>query len=78
LATYEKAIGRDHPEIAPTLVDFASLLEKQGRNSDAVLLLERALHINERTLAPDHPDLEKIRRDIRSLRAADASESART
>jgi tetratricopeptide (TPR) repeat protein len=78
LATYEKAIGPDHPEIARTLVDFASLLEKQGRNSDAVLLLERALHIKERTLAPDHPDLEKIRRDIQSLRAADASESART
>src|SRR5262249_1004110 len=57
LATREKALGPDHPDVAVSLNNLAELYRTQGRYSDAEPLWKRALAIYEKALGPDHPDV---------------------
>src|SRR5262245_44604910 len=57
LAIREKALGRDHPDVAGSLNNLASLYQGQGRYADAEPLFQRALAIYEKALGRDHPDV---------------------
>jgi tetratricopeptide (TPR) repeat protein len=43
----ESALGRDHPDVATTLVNLGLVHLAEGRNAEALPLLERALTIQE-------------------------------
>ncbi len=42
LAIIEKALGPDHPHVAKTLLNYAALLRKTGRTTEAAKLEARA------------------------------------
>ena len=50
LATLEKALGPDHPNVAISLNNLALLYDSQGRYTDAEPLYKRSLAIFERVL----------------------------
>ena len=55
LATFEKALGPEHPDVATSLNNLASLYYAQGKYAEAEPLYKRALPIDEKALGPDHP-----------------------
>ena len=57
LATHEKALGPQHPNVATSLNNLASLYKAQGRHADAEPLYKRSLAIREKALGPEHPDI---------------------
>ena len=57
LGIYEKALGKDHPNVATSLNNLALLLASQGKYVEAEPLYRRALAIKEKALGPDHPDV---------------------
>jgi CHAT domain-containing protein len=57
LAIREKALGPDHPDVAASLNNLASLYIAHGRSPDAEPLLKRSLAIKEKVLGPDHKDV---------------------
>src|SRR6516164_9057315 len=50
LAIREKALGRDHPDVAQSLNNLATLYRNQGRYADAEPLYQRSLAIAEKAL----------------------------
>jgi CHAT domain-containing protein/Tfp pilus assembly protein PilF len=57
LSIREKAFGPDHPDVAQSLTNLASVNQAQGRYTDAEPLYKRSLAIREKALGPDHPDV---------------------
>src|SRR5262249_49184513 len=57
LAIREKALGRDHLDVARSLNDLALLYRNQGRYADADPLYQRSLGIREKALGRDHLDV---------------------
>jgi tetratricopeptide (TPR) repeat protein/CHAT domain-containing protein len=57
LAIREKALGSEHPGVAQSLNNLASLYQAQGRYAEAEPLYRRSLAIYEKALGPDHPDV---------------------
>jgi len=57
LAIREKALGPDHPNIAQSLTNLASLYNRQGRYAEAEPMYWRSLAKREKALDRDHPDL---------------------
>ena len=57
LAIWEKALGRDHPDVAVSLNNLAGLYLSQGRYADAEPLCQRSLAIREKALGRDHPSV---------------------
>jgi serine/threonine protein kinase/tetratricopeptide (TPR) repeat protein len=57
VATRERALGPDHPDVAQALGNMASVLEYLGREADAEAMHRRALAIREQALGPDHVDV---------------------
>jgi tetratricopeptide (TPR) repeat protein len=57
LATTEKALGPNHPDLAASLADLATLYDGQGRYADAEPLLKQSLAIHEKSLGPNHPNV---------------------
>ena len=48
--------GPDHPTVATSLNDLATLYQAQGKYAEAEPLYKRALAIREKALGPEHPD----------------------
>jgi tetratricopeptide (TPR) repeat protein len=57
LAEIEGFSGPDHPDVATSLNNLASLLSDTNRTGEAEPLVRRALRIREASLGPDHPDV---------------------
>ena len=57
LAIREKALGRDHPDVALSLNNLAELYRNQGKYAEAEPLYGRSLAIREKALVPDHYDV---------------------
>ena len=57
LTIREKALGRNHPDVAIALDNLANLYRLQGRFADAEPLLQRSLAIREQALGHDDPDI---------------------
>jgi tetratricopeptide (TPR) repeat protein len=53
LAIREKALGRDHPDVAQTLHNLALVYRSQGRHGEAEGLRQRVLAIKEKALGRD-------------------------
>src|SRR5262245_42366906 len=56
LALRERALGRNHPDVATSLNNLALLYSSRGRYAEAEPLFQRALAIREKALGRDHPD----------------------
>ena len=56
VAMMEKSLP-DHPYLAMTLENFAILRHRQGNDTEAVKLYDRARQLLERTLGPNHPNV---------------------
>src|SRR5262245_48747264 len=67
LAIREKALGRDHPDVATALNNLAVLYDNQGRYADAEPLLQRSLVIREKVLGRDHPDVATVLNNLAVL-----------
>ena len=57
LAIREKQLGENHPDVAQSLNNLASLYESQGKYEEAEPLYRRSLAIKEKQLGEDHPDV---------------------
>ena len=57
LAIKEKALGKDHPDVALSLNNLAVLYDSQGKYVEAEPLYKRSLAIREKALGKDHPDV---------------------
>ncbi|CBJ26207.1 NB-ARC and TPR repeat-containing protein [Ectocarpus siliculosus] len=57
LATQEKVLGQEHPDVAQSLNDLAGLLRAQGKYAEAEPLYEQSQAIREKVLGPEHPDV---------------------
>ena len=57
MAIWEKALGKDHPDIAISLNNLAVLYQDQGNYAEAEPLFQRSLAIREKALGEDHPDI---------------------
>ena len=55
LASAEKALGPDHPELVFPLIQLATLYGKQNRYADAEAASKRALALSEKAFAPGDP-----------------------
>ncbi len=53
----EKDLGKDHPDVAASLNNLATLYEAQGKYAAAEPLYKRSLGIWEKALGKDHPDV---------------------
>jgi tetratricopeptide (TPR) repeat protein len=67
LAIDEKALGRDHPDVAQSLNNLSLLYVRQGRYADTEPLLQRALAIEEKALGRDHPDVATTLNNLASV-----------
>ena len=67
LAIDEKALGKDHPDVASSLNNLALLLYSQGKYGEAEPLYRRALAIREKALGPDHPDVAQSLNNLAGL-----------
>jgi hypothetical protein len=50
-------LGPEHPQVAATIVDLASLYRDQSRFAQAEPLYQWALTLQRKSLGPDHPDV---------------------
>ena len=57
LTIIEKALGKDHPNVATSLNNLAGLYKVIGRYSEAEPLYKRSLEIREKALGKNHPDV---------------------
>ena len=55
----KELLGADHPDVATSLNNLAQVYILQGRDGDALPLLERSLTIQEKALDPEHPALRR-------------------
>jgi tetratricopeptide (TPR) repeat protein len=53
----KKTLGPDHPNVAASLNNLASLYYAQGAYAKAEPLCRRSLALREKALGPDHPDV---------------------
>ncbi|WP_286018890.1 tetratricopeptide repeat protein [Candidatus Venteria ishoeyi] len=53
----EKALGKNHPDVATTLNNLAGLYKAMGAYEKALPLYERDLEISEKALGKNHPDV---------------------
>jgi serine/threonine protein kinase/tetratricopeptide (TPR) repeat protein len=56
VALKEKILGREHPDVATSLENWATALVKQNRISEALEVSTRAVRITEKSLGSSHPD----------------------
>lgn len=67
LATKERSLGSDHPDIAHTLSNLGALYQETASYAEAQVTLQRALDVAEQALGPDHPDLSRPLHNLASL-----------
>jgi CHAT domain-containing protein/tetratricopeptide (TPR) repeat protein len=64
LASYERRLSPDDPELARMLYQVADIYRLLHRTDDAMALYRRALAIRERTLGPDDPYVGQVLSDM--------------
>lgn len=69
LALRERLLGKDHPEVAGTLVRLGGLAQRSNQG-DAEALFRRALAIREARFGPRHPDVAEVLNDLGMTLAA--------
>ena len=64
---HEKALGPEHPAVARSLSNLATLYGAQGRYAKAEPLLQQSLAIMKKTLGPEHPAVATTLEDYAEL-----------
>ena len=59
--------GPDHPDVAQSLNNLATLYHDQGKYAEAEALYFRALAIREESLGPNHPDVATALNNLAAL-----------
>src|SRR5262249_37434674 len=67
LAILEKSLGAEHPWVATSQNNLATLYYVQGRYTEAELLYKRSFAIREKVLGSDHPDVAASLNNIAAL-----------
>jgi hypothetical protein len=75
LAVEEKVFGREHPEVATTLISQAALHRARGRGDRAVETYQRALAVLEKALGTQDPLAIEIREQLSALSRATRNSS---
>ena len=70
LAIREKVLGPEHPDVATSLNNLASLYGDQGRYAEAEPLYQRSLAIMEKALGSDHSSTVTIRENYEALKGS--------
>ena len=52
-----KKLGDDHPDVATTYNNMASVYDNQGKYDEALAMYEKSLSIKLKKLGDDHPDV---------------------
>ena len=74
----EDNVGSDHPDVATSLNNLASLYETQGHYAKAEPLYKRSLAINEKALGPNHPSVATTLNNLAELyRSTNRSKEAK-
>jgi tetratricopeptide (TPR) repeat protein len=60
-------LGEDHPDVATSYNNLASLYESQGRYGEAEPLFKKALAICEQQLGLDHPTTITVKENYESF-----------
>ena len=60
----EKALGPEHPDLAPHMNNLGGVYWSQKRYNDALVMYDRTLRIYERTLDPMHPNMASVLNNI--------------
>jgi len=60
LTIRERVVGAEHPDVAESLSDVATLSSYCGNYAQAELLYQRSLAIFEKTLGPEHPTIARV------------------
>jgi tetratricopeptide (TPR) repeat protein len=69
LAIREKALGKEHPDVASSLKDLAALYYAQGKYGQAESLYKRSLAIFEKALGVEHPNTKQVKANYEQLLA---------
>lgn len=67
LASRERTLGPDHPDVAESLTNIAILYNQRLEFAKAQPLYERALRIYEKARGPDHADVAHCLTDLAVL-----------
>ncbi|CAF3943823.1 unnamed protein product, partial [Didymodactylos carnosus] len=67
LKIFLKALPPDHPDIAQTYNNIASVHRNKGEYDLALMNMEKALKIFLKALPPDHPDIASTYNNIASV-----------
>jgi tetratricopeptide (TPR) repeat protein len=59
----EKLLGKEHPDVATSLNNLASLYYSQGKYAEAEPLYQRAIAILIATLGENHPNIQTVRKN---------------
>ena len=65
----QRVLGSKHPDTLRGINDLVDAYLIQGRYDQALPLCEQALVDLERVLGPDHPETQRARRNLQTLRA---------
>ncbi|MFM7787551.1 MAG: tetratricopeptide repeat protein, partial [Microcystis panniformis] len=60
LAITEKQLGKEHPDVATSLNNLASLYHSQGKYAEAESLYQRAIAICSEKLGENHPNTQTV------------------
>jgi tetratricopeptide (TPR) repeat protein len=63
----KRLLGEDHPNVANSLNNLASLYKSQGRFSEAEPLYQQALAMSKKFLGEEHPDTKIAKDNLRIL-----------
>jgi len=67
LAIREKALGSEHPDVAASLNNLASLYDAKGDYARAEPLYQRSLAIFEKALGTEHPEVATLLDNLQRL-----------
>ena len=67
LAIREKVLGKEHPDVATSINNLATLYQAMRSYSQAELLYQRSLAIREKVLGKDHPDVANSLNNLAAL-----------
>lgn len=67
---FQREVGEEHPDVATSLNNLASLYKSQGGCSEAEPLYIQALDILERRLGVNHPNTLACRKNLADLRVS--------
>ncbi len=67
LATRQRILGGDHPDVAKGLNDLAVLLRRRGELADAEPLMLQTIEMRRRLFGEDHPEIASVLNDYATL-----------